>query len=780
VSAPNDFGGLNSEQWQELCDCASRLEQTLLGGATAVDLRRFLPPPEAPHRRVVFFELIETELEARYRDGRGVPLEEFLKRYPELGGRDDVPAEVVYEEYRVSRLHGDRPELDVYRARFPHQFERLEELLRLHPVPEPATLSEPPPGNRTRGSPTDVSPSAPQPLGTAPDTERPARARTRGHDIPRPHGTPAALDATDLVLSGGQGYQKLERLGRGEFGEVWRALAPGGVEVAVKIILRTVDHEASQRELKALEEIRKLRHPFLLQTHQYQAERDHLVIVMEVADGSLSDRFKECKAKGMAGIPVEELVTYFAQAAEALDYLHSQRVSHRDIKPQNLLMLRGYAKVADFGLARWQDQAVDNATVVCGTPHFMAPEVWRQQVSKHSDQYSLASTYVEMRLGRHLFPGKNNFEVAEHHLRSEPNLDPLPAAEQTVLRRALAKEPDRRYPSCVEFATALREAVTPKKVEPPRRSIWPVLALLAPLALALPAVLVALHFLSQEPVVQPKPWCPEGWEAETGAEVIKDPKTQRDYHSRLVREVGRQRVVMIAIPPTNSSDPPLFYIMENKVWNDLFAAFMADPESGRLFTKYRLRSAGLELVLGEWEKGARAPGAKPPILSLGVGDGRGSMPVFSVTVTEAHCFAEWLGGMAGRLPQRVQWLKAAGLGEDTRPDTPFVDTAPGIAVNLGKTGPWPVTQGDRDLSIRGCRQMAGNGREWTRTMHTAEGNEKEEEFPLQIINRGHPVLVCGQSYAALKPLTFEKMVDLDDKDCTKNDPEISFRVVLEP
>src|SRR5262249_53771499 len=121
------------------------------------------------------------------------------------------------------------------------------------------------------------------------------------------------------------GYTKLELIGRGRFGEVWKALAPGGVEVALKFVTRTID-----RELQALEEIKRLRHSHLLQTHSYGMMEGKLTIVMELADMSLSERFKQCQEQGLKEIPTDWLVTYFKQAASALDFLRRQRVSHCD------------------------------------------------------------------------------------------------------------------------------------------------------------------------------------------------------------------------------------------------------------------------------------------------------------------------------------------------------------------------------------------------------------------------------------------------------------------
>jgi formylglycine-generating enzyme required for sulfatase activity len=230
---------------------------------------------------------------------------------------------------------------------------------------------------------------------------------------------------------------------------------------------------------------------------------------------------------------------------------------------------------------------------------------------------------------------------------------------------------------------------------------------------------------------------------------------------------------MLVIPPRGSADPPLFYMMENKVSNDLYRAFLDDKEaSDALFAKYRRLQGSGKWFGGEWEKGANRP---RDASSMGI-VGRGSVPVFGLKVTEAHCFAEWLRGM---LPQRKQWLKAVGDGEDTRPG-PFNGTAADVAV-LCEDGPWPVDKGENDVSIYGCRQMAGNGFEWTRTIQ-----DGAEQIPMDRANGSRPVYVCGQSYKANTPLLFSGPKgfivagDLDSKSSDEGDPEITFRIVLEP
>jgi serine/threonine protein kinase len=255
------------------------------------------------------------------------------------------------------------------------------------------------------------------------------------------------------------GYRLQQRLGAGAYGEVWRAEAPGGVEVAVKLIPRTSCPDEAHRELNALQLIKRLRHPFLLALQGFFAHDDRLIIILDLADQSLRQRLDECRRAGQTGIPARELRPYFREAAEALDYLHAHGVQHRDIKPDNLLLLGGHVQVADYGVARLLQGASLQAATMMGTPAYMPPEVWDGTVSVHSDQYSLAATWAELRLGRRPFAGANFVQLLHCHLRGQADLSGLGEREQAVLRRALSRDPSGRYPCCLAFVRDLARAL---------------------------------------------------------------------------------------------------------------------------------------------------------------------------------------------------------------------------------------------------------------------------------------------------------------------------------
>jgi serine/threonine protein kinase len=257
----------------------------------------------------------------------------------------------------------------------------------------------------------------------------------------------------------GGGYRLLQRIGAGGFGEVWRAEAPGGIKVAVKIIFRPINHDEAKRELEALHVVRDLRHVFLLPVLGLWQLEDRLLIVLELADCSLLDLQHQCKRDGLSGVPVPQVLGYFRDVAEALDYLHRHRVLHRDVKPTNLLIFGNHAKLADSGLARVYEHTQRSTMASgAGTPVYMAPEVWRGKANQHSDQYALAVSYAEIRLDRRLFASRDMAGIMFEHLEGKLNLDGMPPAEQQVVLKALAKDPRQRFPTCLAFVQALETA----------------------------------------------------------------------------------------------------------------------------------------------------------------------------------------------------------------------------------------------------------------------------------------------------------------------------------
>lgn len=276
------------------------------------------------------------------------------------------------------------------------------------------------------------------------------------------------------------GYRLERLLGKGNYGEVWKALGPADFPVALKFVI--LGEEVGTKELRSLEVLRTIKHPNLVATFGAWQLHGYLIIAMELATGTLLDRCKEAQALGLSGIPRDELFEYLDETAKALDYLNSPNYSvskkevvsvrHCDVKPHNILVIGNGVKVVDFGLA----QIIADATRATRpdannalTPSYAAPEFFNNETAPNSDQYSLAVTYCHLRAGQVPFRGTLS-QIMAGHLKNPPDLTMLHEEERPVLARALAKKSDKRWPSCREFVKQLRECI-PREFSPPRPPI---------------------------------------------------------------------------------------------------------------------------------------------------------------------------------------------------------------------------------------------------------------------------------------------------------------------
>ena len=302
------------------------------------------------------------------------------------------------------------------------------------------------------------------------------------------------LGAGDQPITG---YTLEQCLGRGGFGEVWRARGPGGTPVVLKLI--SVANKYGWKEYAAARRMREIRHPHLLPIHGLwlvdgagtpfdDAELDHLagghvpssgtlvsprspsmlVIAMTLGEKSLQQLLEEHIEQGHRGIPVQELLGYMQDAARGIDYLNCPihpsddgvvALQHCDIKPQNIVLVGDSAVVCDFGLARVLGES-RLTSVIPGSPAYVAPEcISGKQPSQATDQYSLALTYYELRTGHLPFADESCAAVLAAHLRGDLDLSRLPPAERAVLQRALTLDPAERYPQSQDMVSDLRQAV---------------------------------------------------------------------------------------------------------------------------------------------------------------------------------------------------------------------------------------------------------------------------------------------------------------------------------
>jgi predicted ATPase/DNA-binding CsgD family transcriptional regulator len=260
-------------------------------------------------------------------------------------------------------------------------------------------------------------------------------------------------------------YRLLHLLGRGGFAEVYLGqhiyLNSQAALKILQIVLNDEDIEGFAKEARTLA---SLTHPHIIRVLDYTVENGTPFLVMEyAANGTLRQRHPYGTR-----LPVETIISYVRQVASALQYAHDQRLIHRDIKPENMLLgSTGEILLSDFGLAIPASHTVDQSTQAmeisfAGTTPYLAPEQLQGKPLPASDQYSLAVVVYEWLCGKRPFNG-SPLEIAMQHLSAPPpplheHISGISPSIEEVVMRALAKEPQQRFASVQDFATALERA----------------------------------------------------------------------------------------------------------------------------------------------------------------------------------------------------------------------------------------------------------------------------------------------------------------------------------
>lgn len=254
-------------------------------------------------------------------------------------------------------------------------------------------------------------------------------------------------------------YEALEEVGRGSFGVVWRGRDIHlQRDVAIKI-LDARGSSASQRDRFQREAriLAALDHPNIVPVYSFGEQGSELFFVMKFVEGDDLSWVRHARERTTA-----ELAPLLSPIAEALDYAHSQSVIHRDLKPANIRITPdGKPVLIDFGIAQAGGfSRITRPGSTLGSPHYMAPEQTSgRQASARSDQYTLALIVYELIAGRRPFEDRSTMEVLYDQVNTPPpplrlHRPAVPSALEEGVLKALSKDEEDRFDSCVDFLRA--------------------------------------------------------------------------------------------------------------------------------------------------------------------------------------------------------------------------------------------------------------------------------------------------------------------------------------
>lgn len=285
-------------------------------------------------------------------------------------------------------------------------------------------------------------------------------------------------------------YEIIELIGSGGMANVYKALCHRLNRYDAVKIMR--DETAANTELRRRfraesQAVAMLSHPNIVSVYDVSHNDDVEYIVMELIDGITLKQYLQKKSV----LDPSEVLDFTIQTAKALEHAHSKGIIHRDIKPQNIMLLKdGMIKVADFGIASLENTVEENNGETVGSVHYIAPEQARGEApDARSDIYSLGIVMYEMLTGRLPYVGNSDVEVAVKHMNTDPvtprDIVPsIPEELERICLKAMNSNIDERYQTASEMLADLEqykaqslaahvledsEAVLIDSEEPPRR-----------------------------------------------------------------------------------------------------------------------------------------------------------------------------------------------------------------------------------------------------------------------------------------------------------------------
>lgn len=261
-------------------------------------------------------------------------------------------------------------------------------------------------------------------------------------------------------------YEIIELIGSGGMANVYKALCHRLNRYDAVKIMR--DETAANTELRRRfraesQAVAMLSHPNIVSVYDVSHSDDVEYIVMELIDGITLKQYLQKKSV----LDPAEVLDFTIQTAKALEHAHSKGIIHRDIKPQNIMLLKdGMIKVADFGIASLESDIEENNGETVGSVHYIAPEQARGQApDARSDIYSLGIVMYEMLTGKLPYVGASDVEVAVKHMNTDPvsprELAPDISEElERICLKAMNSDIEKRYQTATELLADLEQYKT--------------------------------------------------------------------------------------------------------------------------------------------------------------------------------------------------------------------------------------------------------------------------------------------------------------------------------